>query len=114
LSVEFRNKGVRFALTTPEVMYEGTEHESYDEVAKGQRFELAFPLPSAEEVGKAYDEIVSKGATPIKAPELMPVEYVCQCVWRESEREEERRRVVVGVSWVWVWGLKFNHTYMWY
>ena len=27
--VEFRNKGVRFALTTPEVMYEGTEHQSY-------------------------------------------------------------------------------------
>lgn len=70
--VEFRNKGVRFALTTPEVMYEGTEHESYNEGAKGQRFELAFPLSSAEEVGKVYDEIVGKGATPIKAPELMP------------------------------------------
>ncbi len=70
--VEFRNKGVRFALTTSEVMYEGTEHESYNEGAKGQRFELAFPLSSAEEVGKVYDEIVGKGATPIKAPELMP------------------------------------------
>ena len=53
-------------------MYEGTEHESYNEGAKGQRFELAFPLSSAEEVGKVYDEIVGKGATPIKAPELMP------------------------------------------
>ena len=70
--VEFRNKGVRFALTTPEVMYEGTEHQSYVEIAQGQRFELAFPLPSAEEVGIAYDAIVNKGAIPIKAPELMP------------------------------------------
>ncbi len=70
--VEFRNKGVRFALTTPKVMYEGTEHESYNEAAKGQRFELAFPLSSAEEVGKVYDEVVMKGATPIKAPKLMP------------------------------------------
>ena len=70
--VEFRNTGVRFALTTPEVMYEGTEHQSYGEIAQGQRFELAFPLSSAEEVGKAYDLIVQKGATPIKGPELMP------------------------------------------
>ncbi|MBD3173013.1 glyoxalase [Candidatus Bathyarchaeota archaeon] len=70
--VEFRNKGVRFALTTPKVMYEGTEHESYNKDAKGQRFELAFPLSSAEEVEKVYDEIVRKGATPIKTPKLMP------------------------------------------
>ena len=70
--VEFRNKGVRFALTTPEVMYEGTEHPSYREKKKGQRFELAFPCLSREDVGKSYDMIVKKGATPIKAPELMP------------------------------------------
>ena len=70
--VEFRNKGVRFALTTPDVMYEGTEHQTYREEKKGQSFELAFPLPTAEEVGKAYDEITGKGATPIKAPEMMP------------------------------------------
>jgi catechol 2,3-dioxygenase-like lactoylglutathione lyase family enzyme len=25
--VEFKSKGVRFALTTPDVMYEGTEHQ---------------------------------------------------------------------------------------
>ena len=70
--VEFRSKGVRFALTTPEVMYEGTEHQSYVEIAQGQRFELAFQLPTPEEVGKAYDEIVRKGAIPVKAPEMMP------------------------------------------
>jgi len=70
--VEFRNQGVRFALTTPEVMYEGTEHQSYREVRKGQSFELAFPLPNTEAVGEAYDEIIGKGATPIRAPEMMP------------------------------------------
>ncbi len=70
--VEFRNKGVRFALTTPEVMYDGTEHQSYHDMRQGQQFELAFPLATIEEVGIAYDEIVKKGATPIKAPEMMP------------------------------------------
>jgi len=70
--VEFRNKSVRFALTTPDVMYEGTEHPTYREEKKGQSFELAFPLPTADDVGKAYDEITGKGATPIKAPEMMP------------------------------------------
>ena len=70
--VEFRNKGVRFALTTPDVMYEGTEHPTYREEKKGQSFELAFPLPTAEDGGKAYDEVIGKGATPIKAPEMMP------------------------------------------
>ncbi len=70
--VEFRNKGVRFALTTNEVMYEGTEHNSYRDERSGQRVELAFPCASPEDVGKLYDLIVKKGATPIKAPELMP------------------------------------------
>ena len=70
--VEFRNRGVRFALTTPEVMYEGTEHQTYREKRKGQSFELAFPLPTTEAVGEAYDKIIGKGATPIRAPEMMP------------------------------------------
>jgi catechol 2,3-dioxygenase-like lactoylglutathione lyase family enzyme len=70
--VEFRNKGVRFALTTPEVMYEGTEHSTYREERKGQSFELAFPLLTVDDVGRAYDEIVAKGATAINAPEMMP------------------------------------------
>jgi uncharacterized glyoxalase superfamily protein PhnB len=70
--VEFRNKGVRFALTTPEVMYEGTEHSTYREERKGQSFELAFPLLTVDDVGRAYDEIVAKGATSINAPEMMP------------------------------------------
>ena len=70
--VEFRNQGVRFALTTTDIMYEGTEHSTYRDERKGQSFELAFPLPSPEDVGKAYDEIIVKGATVVKAPEMMP------------------------------------------
>jgi catechol 2,3-dioxygenase-like lactoylglutathione lyase family enzyme len=70
--VEFANEGVRFAICTREVMHEGTSHPSYKEQRVGQGFELAFPLDSPEEVDQAYDEIVSKGATPIKGPEMMP------------------------------------------
>jgi len=70
--VEFKTKGVRFALTTPDVMFEGTGLQSYREEKKGQRFELAFLLPSPDDVGKAYWELIKKGATPVKAPELMP------------------------------------------
>ncbi len=70
--VEFRSEGVRFALTTNDVMFEATEHRSYRDGKKGQCVELAFPLPNSEEVGVCYDEIVKKGAEPVKAPEMMP------------------------------------------
>jgi len=70
--VEFINEGVRFAVCTREVMHEGTKHPSYREPSTGQTFELAFPLSSPEEVDRAYEDIVSKGATPVKGPEMMP------------------------------------------
>lgn len=70
--IEFENKGTRFALTTRHVMYEGTNHESYHEKRKGQSFELAFPVDTPEEVEEAYQDVVSRGATPVKAPEMMP------------------------------------------
>jgi catechol 2,3-dioxygenase-like lactoylglutathione lyase family enzyme len=69
--VEFVNEGVRFAVCTRDVMHEGTSHPSYREPSAGQAFELAFPLDSPEEVDRAYEEIVSKGATPVKGPEMM-------------------------------------------
>jgi catechol 2,3-dioxygenase-like lactoylglutathione lyase family enzyme len=69
--VEFANEGVRFAVCTRDVMHEGTSHPSYGEPGAGQAFELAFPLGSPEEVDTAYEEIVSKGATPVKGPEMM-------------------------------------------
>jgi len=70
--VEFINEGVRFAVCTRDVMHEGTKHPSYREPSTGQTFELAFPLSSPEEVDRAYEDIVSKGATPVKGPEMMP------------------------------------------
>lgn len=70
--VEFRSEGVRFALTTDDVMFNATEHQSYRDIKMGQRFELAFPYTTSELLGIAYDEIIAKGATPVKPPEMMP------------------------------------------
>ena len=70
--VEFRSEGVRFALTTDDVMYEATKHQSYREVKKGQRLELAFPLPDPDAVGVTYDEMIEKGAIPVAPPVMMP------------------------------------------
>ena len=70
--VEFKNKGVRFAITTNQVMFDATSHPTYKETRKGQCLELAFPLPTPEAVGLSYDEIVSKGAVPVAEPVMMP------------------------------------------
>ena len=67
--VEFENPGVRFAISTHEVMADATKHESFTQKRKGQSFELAFPVESPDDVDKIYDEIVKKGAIPIKSPE---------------------------------------------
>ncbi len=53
-------------------MSDGTGHQSYSAKAIGQRFELAFPVESPGQVDTKYNEIVAKGADPIKAPEDMP------------------------------------------
>ena len=70
--VEFDNEGVRFAVCKIEVMKKATNHLSYQEQRKGQSFELAFPVGSPEDVDRTYSEIVAKGATPIKGPEMTP------------------------------------------
>ncbi len=71
--VEFENSGVRFAISTHKVMAAATKHESFSqENAKGHSFELAFAAASPKDVDKTYDEIVQKGAIPIKSPENMP------------------------------------------
>ncbi len=70
--VEFLNEGTRFAICSREVMSECTDHISFKELRSGQSFELAFPLDSLGEVDRIYEEIVSKGATPVKKPEMMP------------------------------------------
>ena len=70
--VEFDSEGVRVAICEIEVMKKATNHPSYQEQRKGHSFELAFPVGSPEDVDTTYNEIVAKGATPIKDPEMMP------------------------------------------
>lgn len=70
--VEFRSEGVRFSLTTDDVMFHATGHQSYREEKRGQCLELAFPLPDEDSVGVAYDLLVARGAVPICPPKLMP------------------------------------------
>lgn len=70
--VEFENSGVRFAISTNKVMKGVTKHPSYDEEKKGQSLELAFRVPTSEEVDKSFNEIVEKGAISITIPADMP------------------------------------------
>lgn len=70
--VKFKNEGIRFALTTRKVMYEGIRHSSYREKRIGQSFELAFPAGTPMNVDKTYHELVEKGAISIMPPAMMP------------------------------------------
>jgi lactoylglutathione lyase len=72
-NVEFNNEGVRFSICSRQIMSDITDgHSSFNEVKKGQSFELAFPCETPEEVEKSYKDIIEKGATPIKEPSEMP------------------------------------------
>ena len=70
--VEFASEGVRFAICLRWVLLESTGHPSYGEASRGHSFELAFPVGSPDDVDRVYSEIVAKGATPVKEPEMMP------------------------------------------
>jgi lactoylglutathione lyase len=70
--VEFRSEGVRFAVCLRDVMFTHTGHPSYVEEAYGQRFELAFPAGTPEEVDTLYGELLERGAAAVKPPETMP------------------------------------------
>ena len=70
--VEFIHDGVRFAICSRELAYKLSACESYKEKASGQRFELAFWLPSKQDVDKTYEEIIEKGATAVLPPHDMP------------------------------------------
>ena len=69
--VEFENEGVRFALSTHQVMSQATTHSSYREKKQGHSFELGFELKTTREVDDTYQVLIQKGATPIKAPANM-------------------------------------------
>jgi len=70
--VELASEGVRFAICMRQVLLESTEHPSYGVIPRGHSFELAFPVGSPDDVDRVYREIVAKGATPVKEPEMMP------------------------------------------
>ena len=70
--VEFKSEGVRFALSTHEVMAEATGEENYTKPAQGHSFEFAFKIDSPAEMDRNYSELIEKGATPIKPPADMP------------------------------------------
>lgn len=70
--VEFESEGVRFALSTNDVMTNCTGHESYTQPRQGQPFELAFRSESPKGVDTDFAAIVAKGATEIKPPADMP------------------------------------------
>jgi lactoylglutathione lyase len=70
--VEFTHDGVRFAICARSELVDATKNDVFTKARGGQYFELAFPLDKPEEVDKAYDEIVAKGARPIQAPANMP------------------------------------------
>ena len=71
--VELKSEGVRFSICGRQIMADITDgHPSYKMEKQGQAFELAFPCETPEEVKNSYDDIVAKGAIPIKEPSQMP------------------------------------------
>ena len=70
--VEFENEGVRLAISTTEVMAKATGQASYQEPKKGHSFELAFKADSPTHVDQDYQNLIAKGATPIKPPADQP------------------------------------------
>ena len=69
---EFVSEGVRFAICNRTELVEATHHPSFREPARGQAFELAFPMPTPDDVDRTYAEIIAIGATPIQSPATMP------------------------------------------
>ena len=70
--VEFKQNGVRFALSSAAVMKEATGQEEYLHKASGHSFELAFKVDTPEQVDEEYAKLIEKGAQAIQAPADMP------------------------------------------
>lgn len=68
--IEFKNEGVRFALCERNIM--AGFSDEYKIKANGQRFELAFPCESIEDVDLSYETLLDKGAIGVKSPQNMP------------------------------------------
>ncbi len=70
--IEFDSPGVRFALSSGEVMKQATGKLDYTAPKSGHSFELAFIVETPEEVDSQFNDLLAKGATHIKAPADMP------------------------------------------
>ena len=70
--VEFENEGVRFAISTNEVMLKATGDSTYKMSKQGHAFELGFEMSSPEEVDTVYSLLIEKGAKSVKEPSDMP------------------------------------------
>lgn len=68
----FTNSSIRFAICSRSVLADTTGDVSYNEGKRGQSFELAFEVKSKEELKVIYNEVLTKGATPVKPPSPMP------------------------------------------
>lgn len=68
--VEFKNKGVRFAISERSVM--DIYSNDFKEKISGQAFELAFPCEDQDDVDESFARIVTLGARPISEPQNMP------------------------------------------
>lgn len=63
---EFEHDGVRFSVCSRFIMKEATGSLAYDMPASGQAVELAFPVERPDDVQAVYEELVRKGATPVR------------------------------------------------
>ncbi len=70
--VEFKHPGIRFAISTNDIMSQVTKHGSYKEKKQGQALELAFLVDSPAEVDSTHAALIEKGAKEIAAPADMP------------------------------------------
>ena len=70
--VEFKQEGIRFAISTHEVMYKATGAPGFLKDCKGHSFELAFRVNTPEEVDKTYKELIEKRAKAVAEPADMP------------------------------------------
>ncbi|WP_027702514.1 VOC family protein [Metaclostridioides mangenotii] len=68
--VEFKNKGVRFAISKRSVM--DIYSNDFKEKISGQAFELAFPCKDQDDVDESFTRLVTLGARPISEPQNMP------------------------------------------
>lgn len=69
---EFRSEGVRFAVCNRRELLNATHAPRFHEPARGQAFELAFPVPTRDDVDRTYAAITARGATAVQPPATMP------------------------------------------